>query len=80
MKKYMSVTVTISNSSSINGAFLYYSDDDLKLEISTNISYKEGMKQLRKLEKLLGKPAQMTINQFDRNIAYKELHGYLDND
>lgn len=78
MKKYMSVTITICHDSCINGAYLYYSDEELGLEIATNISYKEGMKQLRQLEKRLGKPAKMTVNQFDRNIAYKELYGYID--
>lgn len=78
MKKYMSVTITICSDSCINGARLYYSDDELGLEIATNISYEEGMKQLRQLEKLLGKPAQMKINRFDRKIAYKELYGFID--
>ena len=78
MKKYMAVTVTICNGSSIHGARLYYSDDELGLEIATNISYEEGMKQLRQLEKRLGRPAQMKINQFDREIAYKELYGFID--
>jgi len=78
MKKYMSVTVTICEGSCINGARLYYSDDELGLDIATNLSYEEGMKQLRRLEKLLGKPAQMKINQFDREIAYKELYGFID--
>lgn len=78
MNKYMAVTVTICNGSSINGARLYYTDDELGLEIATNVSYEEGMKQLRQLEKLLGKPAQMKINQFDRDIAYKELYGFID--
>ncbi len=78
MKKYMAVTVTIYSGSCANGARLYYSDDELGLEIATTISYEEGMKQLRRLEKLLGKSAQIKINQFDRNIAYKELYGFID--
>lgn len=78
MKKYMSVTVTICEGSSIHGARLYYSDDELGLEIATTIPYEDGMKQLRQLEKRLGKPARMTINQFDREIAYKELYGFID--
>ena len=78
MKKYMSVIVTICEGSSIHGAHLYYSDDELGLEIATTISYEDGMKQLRQLEKRLGKPAQMKINQFDRGIAYKELYGFID--
>lgn len=78
MTRYMAVTVTICENSSIQGARLYYSDDELGLEIATTISYEDGMKQLRQLEKRLGKPAQMKINQFDRGIAYKELYGFID--
>lgn len=78
MKKYMSVIITICKSSRIQGGWLYYSDDDLKLEIATEISYEDGMKQLRQLEKRLGKPAKMRINELNRDIAYKELNGFLD--
>lgn len=78
MKKYMAVTITIYSGSCANRAHLYYSDDELGLEISTAVSYEEGMKQLRRLEKHLDKPAQMRINQFDREIAYKELYGFID--
>lgn len=78
MKKYMAVTITICKDSTIHGARLYYSDDELGLEIDTAVSYEEGMKQLRQLEKLLNKPAKMTVNRFNREIAYKELYGYID--
>jgi hypothetical protein len=78
MKKYMAVTVTICEGSSIHGARLYYSDDELGLEIATTISYEEGMKQLRQLEKRLNKAAKLVVNQFDRSIAYKELYGFID--
>lgn len=78
MKKYMSVTVTICEGSSIHGARFYYSDDELGLEIATNVSYEEGMKQLRQLEKRLNKAAELVVNQFDRSIAYKELGGFID--
>ena len=73
----MAVRLTICEGTSIHGAHLYYSDEELGLEISTKLSYNDGMKQLRKLEKLLGKTATMTINQFDRSIAYKELYGFF---
>ena len=78
MKKYMAILITIYGNSCDNNARLYYTDDELGLEIATTISYEEGMTQLRQLEKRLGKPAQMKINQFDRNIAYKELYGFID--
>ena len=78
MKKYMSVIVTICRGSRVQGGWLYYSDDELKLEIATEISYEDGMKQLRQLEKRLGKTAKLRINELDPNIAYKELNGFLD--
>lgn len=78
MKKYMAVTVTIYEGSSTNRAHLYYSDDELGLEISTTIPYEDGMKQLRQLEKRLNKAAKLVVNQFDRSIAYKELYGFID--
>jgi hypothetical protein len=78
MKRFMSIRVTICEGSSIHGAHLYYSDDEAGLELSTYVSYEEGMKQLRQLERLLKKPAQMTINEYDPAIAYKDLYGYID--
>lgn len=78
MKQFMSVTVTICEGSSIHGARVYYSDDKLGIELSTNVSYDEGMKQLRKLEKLLNKSAKLVINHYDPTISYKELYGYID--
>lgn len=78
MKKYMAVTVTICEGSSIHGARIYYSDEELGLEITTKASYEEGMKQLRQLEKRLNKTATLVINEFNRKIAYKELRGFID--
>ena len=80
MKKYMSILVTISKGSCIHGARVYYSDEELGLELVHTVSYEQGMKELRELEKRLGKVATMTINQFNPTIAYKELYGYLDRD
>ena len=78
MKRYMSVQVTISEGSCLHGARIYYTDDELGLELSYTTDYEHGMKDLRKLEKILKKPAQMIINRFDPKIAYKELYGYID--
>ncbi len=77
MNKYMSVSVTICEGSAIQGGHLYYSDEELGLEISTNLSYNEGMKLLRQLEQRLGKSAELKTNIFDPAISYKEIHGYL---
>ena len=78
MKKFMSVRVTICEGSCINGGFIYYSDDEDQIELAYETSYEAAMKELRKLEKRLGKVATLTINEFDRAIAYKEVYGYLD--
>lgn len=78
MKRYMSVRVTICEGSILHGGAIYYSDEEIGLEISSKVSYEDGMAHLRKLEKLLHKSPTLTINQFDRTIAYKELYGYID--
>lgn len=77
MSKFMHIMVTITKDSRNNNAHLYYADDEAGVEINTALSYKDGMEQLRKLEKLLNKPAQLTINQFNPAIAYKDLHGII---
>lgn len=78
MKKFMAIRVTICEGSSLNSAHMYYSDAELGLELSTHLSYTEGMKQLRQLEKRLNRLAQLTINQYNPTISYKNLSGYLD--
>lgn len=78
MKRFMAVRITICEGSSIHGGHIYYTDEDAGLELSTNVSYEEGMTQLRNLEKLLHKSAEMTINQYNPEIAYKDLFGYID--
>lgn len=78
MKRFMAVTVTICEGSPIHGAHVYYTDDELDIELSHSVSYVEGMKQLRKLEKLLNKSAELIINPYDPTISYKELYGYID--
>lgn len=78
MKRFMAVRITICEGSSIHGGHIYYTDDEAGLELSTNVSYEEGMIQLRKLEKLLHKSAEITVNRYDSAIAYKDLFGYID--
>lgn len=41
------------------------------------IPYKEGMNQLRILEKKLGQLAKMTVNEYDIHISYKTICGYV---
>lgn len=78
MKRYMAVRITICEGSSIHGGRIHYEDDELGINISADVSYEEGMKQLRKLEQLLHRPAKMDINQYNTDISYKELYGFID--
>ena len=77
-KKYMAVTITYSDSDFLNCARIYYCDETAGLELYHKISIEEGMKELRKLEKFLGKPAKLIANHYNRTIYYKELAGYID--
>ena len=78
MARFMAVKITICEGSSLHGGHIYYTDDETGFELSTNVSYEEGMTQLRKLEKLLHKSAEMTANPYNSEIAYKDLFGYID--
>lgn len=42
-----------------------------------DLSYEEGMRQLRLLEKALGRCAQLRINEFDPTICTKVLYGLV---
>ena len=77
MNKYMSVTITNCEGSSLQRGHLYYSDDELGIVISTPVSHEAGMQYLRKLEKLLQRPAALSINPYNTEISYKELHGFI---
>ena len=78
MKQFMAVTITICKDSSIHGGHIYYNDKECNITRSEDVSYEEGMTQLRRLEKLLHTTAKMTINQYDPRIAYKTLFGDID--
>ncbi len=53
--------------------FIYVAID--KLEMSHRVSYAEGLRELEKLSKQLGREPQHEINQFDPTISYITLHG-----
>ena len=81
MKEYnhfIRLEITICPGHSIHTAYLGYIDNKLGIKTGKDISYEQGMKILRKLEKRLGKVATMTINSFDPSISYKEIYGFLD--
>lgn len=77
MKKYMAVYITHCPGSCIHGALISYEDEEAGLDLFFKTSYEDGMKALRQLERALGKTATMSVNSRDRDISYKELHGYI---
>lgn len=78
MKKFLSVSVTCCPGSSLHEAHVYYTDDEAGLKLSFDLPYEQGMKELRKLEKRLGRPAALIVNRYNRDVSYKELFGYID--
>ena len=76
--KYMSISVTISQKyPDMNRAHFYFSDDKAGIEIEHTVTYEDGMKELRQLEKKLNRAAQLTINRYNTDICYKELSGFF---
>lgn len=78
MDKWICVTVTIfADCPQHNGCRMFYDDDQLDLHLDQTLSYPDGMKALREAEKLLGRSAELRVNQFDSTICYKTIHGYV---
>lgn len=42
-----------------------------------DLSYEEGMRQLRQLEKIFGRCAELNVNEFDPAICTKTLYGWV---
>lgn len=42
-----------------------------------DLSYEEGMRQLRRLEKIFGRCAELSVNEFDPTICTKTLYGWV---
>lgn len=52
----------------------YIISSDKGNDIDINLSYEEGMKVLRQLEKMSGKLASLNVNYYDRHICDKTLY------
>lgn len=76
--KVMSITV---NHNSVfpkyDNASIYYKDEEENFELSIMVSYKEGMRELRKLEKRLNKVATLNVNRYNVYICTKQLAGII---
>lgn len=81
MEKWIYIIVTaFAEYPERSNCHFFYDDDSSDLHLDQKLSYAEGMKALRKAEKLLGRSAKLAVNQFAPDICYKEIFGYIDRD
>ena len=76
MKKYMSVSVTIAPT--WNESSIYYSDDELHLDLHFYETAAKGWTRLQDLANRLGVRPTLTYNQYDTTIRYWVVRGFLD--
>lgn len=60
-----------------NGGYIGFIDHKLGFQVHKNVSYEQGMRLLRKLEKRFGQVALPICNQFNPGICHKEISGFL---
>lgn len=70
---FYSITITYYDSKPATMA-KYVETSDGDLERYDYPSYADAMRELRQMEKLLGRMAVMDINRYDRDICTKSLH------
>ena len=60
-----------------NNASISYIDEEENFELNIMVSYEEGMRELRKLEKRLNKIATLDVNRYNVHICTKQLVGII---
>ena len=79
MNTYMGITITnYGMGSSLNYGHIYISVESCQLEVSHRVDFETACRELAKLAKKLGKAPTLVANQFNPEISYRELRGYLD--
>lgn len=77
--KYVSIIVTHCPAcATLHNASIYTYDTELKLVSSYTTTYEEGMRELRKLERKLGRVAAMDVHPYMSDLSHKSLSGFLD--
>jgi len=77
--RYMAVRITICPTCpTIEGAYLYYSDSQLGLELAHNIDMEEATRLVQMMEKRLSCKAALSVNEYDNSISYIDIRGFLD--
>ena len=79
MNTYVSVSITnYGMGSTLSHGHIYIAVESCQLEIGHQVTVEVALKEMAKLAKRLGKAPTLTANQFNREISYRELRGYLD--
>lgn len=77
--KWMNIIVsTFTDNPEMNCAVLFYDDDDANVHLALHPTYEEGLTELRKLEKRLGKLATREVNPNNPHIFNDSLSGLFD--
>ena len=77
--KWMNIIVsTFTDNPKMNCAVLFYDDDDANVHLVLHPTYEEGMYELHKLEKRLGKLAIREVNPDNPHIFNDSLSGLFD--
>lgn len=79
MNTYMSIIITnYGMNSKLNYGHIYITVENCQLEVSHRVDFETACHELAKLAKKLGKAPTLVANQFNPEISYRELRGYLD--
>lgn len=79
MKIFHSITVTHFEGYPrySDAKFFSYDEHGESIEELT-MTYQNGMIALRDLEKIFGRPAELSVNRFNTSICYKTLSGWVE--
>ena len=74
MTKYVSLSVAhFEGHPNLNKAHLYIHTYGTNYKCHKELSYEQGMKALRRMEKQFGKLASLIANEYSTSICYKEI-------
>ena len=74
MTKYVSLSIAhFEKYPDLNRADLYIHTYGTNYKCHKRLSYEQGMKALRRIEKQLGKLATLITNEYDNCICYKQI-------
>ena len=74
MTKYVSLSIVhFENHPDLNRASLYIHTYGTDYKCHKQLTYEQGMRALRHIEKHLGKLASLVANEYDPFICYKEI-------